>query len=248
MKRHFRRSTALFGVLGAALGIGFAVPAHAASSRAATSPAASVTTTPPGPPRDSYEGPPLLLKKGEKHRLGGYGGFGGGYTRLIGRDSGLVSLEGAMLFDHRLSIGLAGYGFTRLPRGPAATDGTAQQFSAGYGGLAVRYSVFGNLPVYGTFGLVLGGGAVNLHPKYDWADDSNWNDDFDDRNHDDRAGHFDSFLFAQPEIALNANATRWLRLGATLGYRFTGGIGRFGLSESDLNGIVAGGNIQLGWF
>ncbi|HVY28886.1 MAG TPA: hypothetical protein VHB79_20155 [Polyangiaceae bacterium] len=247
MKRHFGRLAALLGVFGSALVLGAVAPAHAASSGAANAPAVTLAATPPGPPRDAYEGPPLLLAKGQKHKLGGYGGFGGGYTRLIGRDSGLVSLEGAMLFDHRFSIGLVGYGFTRLPSGPAASDGTAQQFSAGYGGLALRYSVFGNLPVYGTFGLVLGGGAVNLHPKYDWSDDSNWNDDFDNRR-DDRAGRFDSFLFAQPEIALNANATRWLRLGATLGYRFTGGIGRFGLSESDVNGIVAGGNIQLGWF
>ena len=58
----------------------------------------------------------------------------------------------------------------------------------------------------------------------------------------------DPFLFAQPEIALNANATRWLRLGATLGYRTTSGVGRFGLDESDMNGIVAGGTIAFGWF
>lgn len=198
-------------------------------------------------PRDSYEGPPLLLG-GKKLKIGAYAGLGGAYTRLMGQDSGLLSFEGALLLDHRLSIGLAGYGFTRTPRGPQASDGSRQQFGAGYGGLALRYSVFGNLPVYGTFGLVLGAGAVNLHRDDGWDDESNWDDSF---NHDDRewdAGRFDAFLFAQPEIALNANVTRWLRLGATVGYRFTGGVSRFELRESDLNGIVAGGNIQVGWF
>ena len=195
-------------------------------------------------PRDSYEGPPLLLGRGKKLHVGGYGGIGGGYTRFMGRDSGLVSFEAALLLEHRLSLGIAGYGFTRTPRGPRASDGGAQELGAGYGGLAVRYSVFGNLPVYATFGLVLGAGAVNLHRDNGWGDDD-WGDQFGD---DGDRWNTDPFLFVQPEIALNANVTRWLRFGATGGYRVTSGVGRFGLRDSDLNGVVVGGNLQLGWF
>jgi hypothetical protein len=190
-----------------------------------------------------------LLGNGRKFKVGAYAALGGAYTRMMGQDSGLMSLEAALLLDHRLSIGAVGYGFTRTPRGPQATDGTRQQFGAGYGGLALRYSLFaGASPVYGTFGVVLGAGAVNLHRDDGWSDEDNWGDDGwnDDRDWD--AGRFDPFLFAQPELALNANATRWLRLGATVGYRFTGGVSRFGLAESDLNGIVAGANIAFGWF
>jgi hypothetical protein len=247
MKRNFGLKMAWFELLGLTFSLGVTAPALAASSGAAALPA--VPTAAPSPPeRDAYTGPPLLVGSEKKLRFGGYGSIGGGYTRLMGRDSGLVSLEGAFLFDHRLSIGLAGYGFTRTPRGPAASDGSPQQFGAGYGGLAIRYSVFGALPVYGTFGLVLGGGAVNLHDRYDWSDESSWDDGFHDDDDDRRVGKFDAFLFAQPEVALNMNVTRWLRLGANVGYRFTGGVRRFGLSDSDLNGIVAGGNIQIGWF
>ena len=201
------------------------------------------------PARDGYEGPPLLLGRDKKIRVGAYAGFGGGYTRLMGRDSGLASFEAAILLDHRLSLGIAGYGFTRTPRGPQASDGTAQQFGAGYGGFAVRYSVFGdNLPVYGTFGLVLGAGAVNLHRDQGWNSESGWSDGWESNDDDWNSGRFDPFLVVQPEIALNTNVTRWLRLGVTGGYRFTNGVGRFGLRESDLNGAVIGGNIQLGWF
>lgn len=226
----------------------------AAPSRAATATAGPATSAPAAPAagasaRDGYDGPPLLLGAGRKIKVGGYASMGGAYTRMIGLDSGLVSLEAALLLDHRLSLGVAGYGFTRTPRGPAALDGSRQQFGAGYGGLSLRYSVFApGVPVYGTFGLVLGAGAVNLHRDDGWDDESSWDDGF---NRDDRewdAGRFDPFLFVQPELALNANATRWLRLGATVGYRFTGGVSRFGLGESDLNGIVAGANIAVGWF
>jgi hypothetical protein len=197
------------------------------------------------PPRDGYDGPPLLLGKRKKLHVGGYFGLGAAYTRLMDRDSGLMSLEAALLLDHRLSLGVAGYGFTRTPRGPAASDGTPQELGAGYGGFAVRYSLFGAAPVYATFGLVVGAGAVNLHRDYRWNDESEWDDWGDDDDWD--AGRLDPFLFAQPEIALHANATRWLRFGVTGGYRFTNGVGRFGLSGSDLNGVVLGANINVGW-
>jgi hypothetical protein len=237
--------------IGGALGLSLlfaALPGWAATGAKEPLPATAASAH-GAPTRDSYDGPPLLLGNGKKVKVGAYASMGGAYTRMLGRDSGLVSFEAALLLDHRLSLGVAGYGFTRTPRGPQASDGTAQQFGAGYGGLALRYSVFApGLPIYGTFGLVLGAGAVNLHRDDGWDDEASWDDGFnrDDRNWD--AGRFDPFLFAQPEIALNANATRWLRLGATLGYRFTGGVSRFGLGNSDMSGIVAGANIAVGWF
>lgn len=233
-----------------------ATPAAAAPAVVAPAPVAAPPPAPepvlapqasPQPQRDEYDGPPLLLGRGRKVKVGAYGAMGGAYTRFMGRDSGLVSLEGALLLDHRFSIGLVGYAFTRTPRGPNDFDGTRQEFGAGYGGIAVRYSWLSQLPVYPTFGLVAGAGAVNLHHEYDWDDESDWgihhhdDDDWDN-------GSYDPFLFVQPELALNANATRWLRFGATVGYRFTGGVGRFGLKESDLNAVTAGANVSLGWF
>jgi hypothetical protein len=245
-----------WAAFGAGLALGGAALLAAGRARAAQATGVAVAgsatvSTPaaaPAKPRDSYEGPPLLLGGGKHVRLGAYGGIGGGYTRLMGQDSGLVSFEGALLFDHRLSLGVAGYGFTRTPAGPLANDGGAQQFGAGYGGFALRYSVFGGLPIYGTFGVVMGAGAVNLRRADGFTYEASWDSRYGEDNRDSETGHFDPFLFVQPELALNANVTRWLRLGATLGYRFTGGVGRFGLSESDINGIVAGGNLQLGWF
>src|SRR5688572_2496944 len=64
------------------------------------------------PARDSYDGPPTLLGRGRKVKVGAYGGIGAAYTRFMDRDSALMSIEGALLLDHRLSLGAAGYGFT----------------------------------------------------------------------------------------------------------------------------------------
>jgi hypothetical protein len=211
-----------------------------ASTAAAPAPSAKSEQ----PERDPYEGPPLLFGGGKKVKVGAYGALGGAYTRFMGRDSGLVSLEGALLVDHRFSIGLVGYGFTRTPRGPDDYDGTRRELGAGYGGVAIRYSWLSSLPIYPTFGVVLGGGAVSLHRDADYYDDDHHDWDDDDWDSD----RLDPFLLVQPELAVQANATRWLRLGVNVGYRFTGGVGRFGLEERDLNGVVAGGTIAFGWF
>jgi len=225
-----------------------AAPARAAPEVSASVGGSAAAAPSHAPARDRYEGPPLLLGDGKKVKVGAYGGIGAAYTRLMGEDSGLVSFEGALLLDHRLSLGVAGYAFTRTPAGPLASDGGAQQFGAGYGGLALRYSVFGGLPVYGTFGVVMGAGAVNLRRADGFSFEASCNNGNCRDSGDWQNDRFDPFLFVQPEVALNANVTRWLRFGAIAGYRFTGGVGRFGLSEADLNGIVLGGNIQLGWF
>ena len=252
MKRLLSHFAALGGALALAV-LTSALPSFAAHDAPSAGPAAApaagtAPVTGQKPARDAYDGPPLLLGNRKQFKLGGYGSLGGAYTRLMGRDSGLMSLEAAFLLDHRLSLGVVGYGFTRTPSGPDALDGTPQQFGAGYGGVAVRYSVFSGLPVYGTFGLVLGAGAVGLH-RDGWDDDDDWDAGWDDDDGNSlHSPRIDPFLFVQPEIALNANVTRWLRLGATVGYRLTGGVGRFGLDESDVNGILAGGNNQLGWF
>jgi hypothetical protein len=231
--------------------LGLAASLGARPCRAAQTGDSSIHLAPepaPAPKTDGYEGPPLLLGGGHKPKVGGFAALGGAYTRFAGRDSGLVSFEAALLLDHRLSFGLVGYGFTRTPRGPAAADGTAQELKAGYGGLALRYSLINRSPVYGTFGLVMGAGAVNLNQQYGWENESNWDDPAVRDRRDFRAGQFDAFFFAQPEVALNTNLTRWLRLGANVGYRFTGGVSRFGLSESNLNGLVVGANLGFGWF
>jgi hypothetical protein len=97
-----------------------------------------------------------------------------------------------------------------------------------------------------TLGGLLGAGAVNLAPDCACGDSVSWDDGRNQREW--RVGNFDAFVVAQPEVALETNLTRWLRLGLNLGYRFSGGVQRFGLSASDVNGVVAGGKVEFGWF
>ncbi len=187
-----------------------------------------------------YDGPPTLF--GSKRSLGGYGGFAAAYTHMLHRDGAALGFEGALSIAHRLSLGLAGYGFSRNPQGPVDVDGARRDFGTGYGGFVARYAFLTSLPVYPSLGILLGGGAVVLH-RDDWNDHNAG--DGSARRHDGSQG--DGFFVAQPELQLHANVTRWMRLGLNAGYRFTRGVSRFGFTERDLNGVLLGGNIQFGW-
>jgi hypothetical protein len=220
----------------AALVFGVSLPAQALASDAYLGEGGSGTTR-RSSDTDSRaaedDGPPLLF--GKSLEIGGYGSVDVAYSRMFGEDGALVGLQGALLLDHRLSLGIAGYGWTNSQEAPADALGNAQRFETGYGGATIRYSLYmDNVPVYLTVGALVGGGAVAL------VNDDN--DDFDD-NHEE-----DVFAVVQPDITLHANLTPWLRLGLTAGYRFTSGVDRNGYEESDVNGLLVGGQVQFGRF
>jgi len=218
---------------------GPAVAAPAPAAPVATAPA--TTTAPPlaqPPKHDEYDGPPLLLTpKNKKPKLGGYGGLTVAYSHMLHRDGVLIGGEGGMLIEHRLTLGGAGYGFSRTPGGPPAADGTSRQFSSGYGGFVIRYAVYSDIPLYASFGVLIGGGAVSLapHPQH--------NGDMHAENIEVRG-----YFVLQPDVSIHVNATRWLRFSLTAGYRVATAVEAFRYQADDVGGVVLGGNIQMGWF
>jgi len=202
----------------------------------------SMTLVAPAAPRSGDyardDGPPLLF--GHNVEVGGYGGIDTSYAHMFGRDGALVGLQGAILINHRLSLGGAWYGWANPLSGPDTLDGDAQHFQTGYGGVSLHYSFFfDRSPVYLTVGALIGGGAIALERDNDSG--------FGDVSDGDRY-HHDLFAIVQPDIAVHANLTRWMRVGVTGGYRFTSGVARLGFDNSDLNGFMVGGQLQFGRF
>lgn len=227
-------------LLSAAVTLGAAAAAAPAAAReAAPVPLSEQTSSAAwdGAGRGTYsrdDEPPLLF--GRDFEVGGYFSLDVAHTRMFGRDGALVGLQGALLLDHRLSVGLAGYGWTNPQPGPPDAFGNDQRFETGYGGVTLRYSLYApGFPVYLTLGALVGGGAIVL--EHAAADD-----DFD------RDANADTFAVFQPDLAIHGNLTRWLRLGLTAGYRFTSGVDRNGYEESDVDGWVLGGHVQVGRF
>jgi hypothetical protein len=198
-----------------------------------------VEEPPASPPRqmERYDGPPTLLDR--RVHVGGYLGFTANYTRMFGRNGSVVGLEGGVLVAHRLSVGLAAYGWTNPPRGPNDEFDNARRFEAAYAGGAVHYSFLNSSPVYVSIGTLIGGGAVVLAP--DFGRDDN------DAEQDVKREDVDRFFVLQPEINAHVNLTRWARIGLNAGYRIATGVRKFDFDNQDVSGLVAGGKLQFGW-
>ncbi len=55
-------------------------------------------------------------------------------------------------------------------------------------------------------------------------------------------------IHMQPDLSLHISPTRWLRFGVMVGYRFATAVEDFDYDASAVSGVLAGGNIQGGWF
>lgn len=208
--------------------------ATAAPAAAASLPPSEVLGTPPSePPATASDEPPTLFG-GKKTKLGGYGAVEVHYAHINGEDGVLTGGEGALLFDHRLAIGIAGYGWSNQQQLTPNQNLEQPYLHFGYGGLLLRYHVYlPNSPIYFSAAALVGGGAVGLT--------NTWNGSLYREN-------TDGFFIVEPELGVHVNFTRWMRLGVDAGYRVTSGISKFGFTDSNFNGVSLGGNVGFGWF
>jgi hypothetical protein len=201
-----------------------------------------VTPT-PAPSADANDEPPALFSS--RSHWGGYGGLDVAYTRLAGKDAALFCGGGALLADHRFSLGLVGCGNATRISGQSYGDVVHEsddRLEFGYGGLVLGYQFFSRSVYNLALTTMVGAGATAIVNRSD-----RWNNDYNWRDHDDVKTH-DAVFVAEPRLTGYVNLTRWARMGAFAGYRFVGGVQMTNLSSSDLSGPVIGGTLQFGWF
>jgi hypothetical protein len=220
----------------------------AASAAVEPSPYGSVAAEPYEPseePERDDNAPATLWNSKYDYAFGGMGGVGVMYTRFGGKNSVLVCGEGAVIIDHALSLGGGGCGLARRLKADdySSTYTSDERMAFGYGGAIGRYHFLSRNMVNLSVGVMVGAGGVTT---------GTWQSDSDDVNNDDgrdfKSTHNDALFIVEPQIGAHLNLTRWLRLGATAGYRFVSAVDTVGLEASDISGIVAGGQLQAGWF
>ncbi len=192
----------------------------------------------PGKQSTPEDAPATLFDSFGGKPSGGFGGVGVMYTRIAQQDAAAVCGEGAFVFDHALTIGGGGCGIASEVDGdefgPDTLVGDRVEF--GYGGLIVRYHFFSKAVANLSLGTLIGAGGAAIS-----------NMRLADGGEHERV-HAQGVFVVEPQLGAHLNLTRWLRFGATVGYRAVAGVVIENMSNSDLSGIVAGGAFHIGRF
>lgn len=154
---------------------------------------------------------------------GGYIAFGAKSFHALGADGLLLGGRLAVMFDHRLALGVAGYGLCnpitnaaytnrRADQGLSVPDGLA--FRMGYGGLFVEPVFFSSSVVHFSLPVTFGAGGASygyppqdggLYPRTIRTDAQ-------------------AFFFVEPALEMEVNILPNLRLGLGASYFHTSGI------------------------
>lgn len=174
-----------------------------------------------------------------------HGGFGGVVSKLTpirGEMAYMVGGYGGWLIDHRLMLGLGGYGLVTNVRATTQAEQAYSPFGEplyvefGYGGLMFEYILAPHKLVHVNAQVLIGAGGVNYR--------EDWYDNMLDDNHARRYGRTEALFVAEPAVNVELNLTEWMRLSAGASYRFVNGVdGLIGLENKDLSG--ASGQLAL---
>ena len=213
-------------------------PAAMASPAAVSSPVGAPTQPSPVAPQASPKRTDEA-KFEEQTLLGGgpidHGGYGGPLVKFSSFDGNgalFVGGRGGWLINHRLLIGGAGMGQTLNVAAPQESRNRyprARNLEFGYGGFLLGYHVAPERPVHGVASVLLAGGGLVLSNR-----DSDPDTDAD-------VGHDGDGVFVmEPELAIEANLLRFMRLELSLSYRVVWDVELAGLDNGDASGVGGG--------
>ncbi|MFC2125834.1 hypothetical protein ACFLU5_13585 [Bacteroidota bacterium] len=175
---------------------------------------------------------------GDIHTNSGYGGPVIKYTMINDEGALLVGGYGGWFINDAIMLGIGGYGLTSdIPVADQdRTDTTtAMTYDLGYGGLMLEFTVKSKKLIHISFGSLIGGGGIVQISKnsYDVNETSL-----------DGGGYF----VTEPFLNLELNITRFFRISAGGGYRFTVGTYSQGITAEDLNTFSGNLAFKFGWF
>lgn len=176
---------------------------------------------------------------------GGYGGLSVAYSNIDERDAILVGGRGAWLINHKVGIGLAGYGFLTESRFDNVLN-NRYQLAGGYGGLFLEYILNPKSPIHLSFPLTIGAGGVTYT-----RNNGTFLNDIDGFYGEDS----EAFFVVEPGVEVEINLIKFMRIAFGASYRYTSNIGLnyFDgsgaiLEEEALRGFNAGITLKFGKF
>jgi hypothetical protein len=187
-----------------------------------------------------------LLASNSKIEHGGFGAISVTGTRVDGYSRYMVGGEGAWIINHSFFLGGAGYGLTMgVETNILDTNGAKQYLQMGYGGILLGTTFNSDRMVHFGVQSIIGAGG------YMFSDDK-WDETGDAMDHQGRGQgnmHEESFFVMEPQANAELNITKFMRVKAGIGYRFTWlPSEKNGYEGNDLGGICGSLALKFGKF
>jgi hypothetical protein len=176
----------------------------------------------------------------EPFASGGYGGPGVRMAMFNHHSECLVGGRAGWIINHRMILGVAGYGLTTNTL-QSVVGGRTRTLGLGYGGVDLGYVFMPRAPMHVSFQVLIGAGGVG----YDYrtgqvtaSGDPIWSTESS------------SFFVTEPMFYLELNLSPWVRLCAGTGYRWVQGVdaSRVGLDSRALSGANEEVLLKFGFF
>lgn len=180
---------------------------------------------------------------------GFYGGITLNYSQIGGEDALLPGMRAAWLINHRLGIGLAGYGFFNdmsFEGSDYKEDYIDYHLAGGYGGLLIEPIVEPMSPLHVSFPVIIGAGGIARVKEYGW-DYYEEHDDDDNRIYRYREDAH-AYFVVEPGVEMELNLIRYMRLALGVSYRFTSDVVLENTSKTALHGLSGGVTLKFGKF
>lgn len=177
----------------------------------------------------------------DKIHSSGYGTLSTQYSKFNHEDAMFLGVYGGWMINHKLMLGLGGYGLVTSHKGFGINPETNEQnkLRMGYGGLMAEYTFSGNKAFHITANALIGAGGIsNGYEKKGSSND-------DDAWHSVKSA---AFFVAQPGLNIEANLTKWFRIAVGGSYRLIAGNSLNGISNKDMSAPAGNLSFKFGEF
>jgi len=188
---------------------------------------------------------------------GGYGAVTIGYSKIDGKDGMLIGGRAGWLIDHRLTLGLVGYGFFNNLQKNYDYQASEYTLAGGYGGLFLEPIILNKKPVHLTVPLIFAVGGITAMDDY-------WSNNYYHNTYNYDYYNSDVFLVFEPGLEVEINILRFFRIAVGGSYRWTNGInltyyyeeyvgddlitGSVPVTKNALDGFTFNMSFKFGWF
>lgn len=167
---------------------------------------------------------------GKDLKISGMGGPFMQFTSVAGEFGHFMGGGGGVLLNN-FFFGGYGLGLTnRIPADANLMDND-DDLSLGHGGFWLGYSLLGNLPIHVSISSLIGFGTLGLLPENSYINSVN-----------------DQIFVLTPIVELEANITRYLRIGAGASYGLYTGVNIEGYSSRNFSAPGGFLSFKFGWF